>query len=144
MRRLFASIVVAVTALATFSSNAYADEQWCETDPVFIVNNTPIRVTAGLTIDPARLVAVHYDLHVAQGASVNVVATTGARVPETFDVYADQPAGSAIAWLVVSVETSAPSDSVPVTVTTYGPTALRPDVYGGTTNVPLSIAIDLN
>ena len=144
MRRLLTSIVVAVTVLVTFSSNAYADEQWCETDPVFIVDNVPIRTTAGLTIDPARVVSIYYELHVAQGAAVSVVATTGAKVPEAVGVYDDQPAGSAIAWLIVNVQTTSASDSVAVTVTVYGPTAQQPDTYAGTTNAPLSIAIDLN
>lgn len=143
LRRVIISFMAVSLIAAASPQHVLADEQWCETDPVFIVGTTPIRVTVGLTIDRARVAVVEYQLHIPAAMSWSIQATQGSPLPESVTVVDDLAPDSATVQLGVVVRTTDGANPVATTVTVFGPAAQQPDVYQGQTDSSLGIAITL-
>ncbi len=139
-----ASIVLAVALMAPFAQPALADEQWCSTDPVFLVAGVQFRASAGFTADRATVQQVTYELSVPSNVEVSVYADNAntpvpAYATVTYDG-APWESGPIPVTLRVTVVTSS---GFAVAITVYGAGIQQPQSFTGTAGETASIPLEL-
>lgn len=107
IRILSMTLALLVTSLAT-GSMAWAGPQWCEEDPVFVVNGAIVDVTTSLPSADTSAIkgSVHFDMQVPVNSIAAVVSVPSWPVPVTASISRTLPAYYGIGQLPVVVTIS--------------------------------------
>lgn len=112
-----------ITAVFVGSGVANAGLEWCEDDPIFIVNGAQFKLGTGFrTSDLASVTSIAYTVDVPANATTRYVSPPGLGIaPEQVTFVRSQPDPSSTAFAVIVHVTVNASASFPVVVTLYGP-----------------------
>lgn len=120
MKRIRIALVMAAALWSSLalSSAAWAGPQWCEEDPVFMVNGSLVDVTTSLPADSLDSIkgSVHFDMQVPVNVTAAVVSLPSYPVPVTASVSHTLPpywgGGKIPVVVTVSMEASKKFDHV--------------------------------